>query len=114
MVAAGTTPLAFNQNDRLDFSEMFFQNDRFILRVSGDSMVDAHIKDGDFVVVQKQDSANVGQMVVAQTATGETLKYWHPEGDRIRLQPANKKMQPIYVAEATVVGVAVGVVRSTL
>ncbi|MGB7347754.1 MAG: S24 family peptidase, partial [Pirellulaceae bacterium] len=50
--------------------------------------------------------------VVAQTPTGETLKYWHPEGDRIRLQPANKNMEPIYVKEATVIGIAVGVVRS--
>ncbi len=112
MVAAGPTALAFGQNNRVDFSEMFFQDDRFILRVSGDSMIDAHITDGDYVIIQKQDTAEPGQMVVAQTPTGETLKYWHPEGDRIRLQPANKNMEPIYVKEATVIGIAVGVVRS--
>lgn len=113
MVAAGPTTLAFEQNDRVDFSEMFFKDDRFILRVSGDSMIDAHITDGDYVVIQKQDTAQPGDMVVAQTPEGEaTLKYWYPEGDRIRLQPANESMDPIYVREASVMGVAVGVVRT--
>jgi repressor LexA len=115
MVAAGPTTLAFEQNDRVDFSEMLFRDDRFILRVSGDSMIDAHITDGDYVVIQKQSSAEPGQMVVAQTADGEaTLKYWYPEPNRIRLQPANSAMDPIYVKDAQVIGVAVGVVRTGL
>jgi repressor LexA len=69
IVAAGPTTLAFEQSDRVDFSEMFFKDDRFILRVSGDSMIDAHIADGDYVVIQKQDTAEAGQMVVAQSHT---------------------------------------------
>jgi repressor LexA len=78
-------------------------------------MIDAHITDGDYVVVQKQETALPGQMVVAQTDEGEaTLKYWFPEGDRIRLQPANESMDPIYVRNASVLGVAVGVVRSAI
>ncbi|WP_146522694.1 transcriptional repressor LexA [Stieleria varia] len=114
-VAAGTTSLAFEQTSRMDFSEMFCKSDRFILQVSGDSMIDAHIKDGDFVVVEKQDTAKPGQMVVAQTPSGDsTLKFWFPEGDRIRLQPANKAMQPLYVKEAKIIGIAVGVVRNVL
>lgn len=113
MVAAGTTALAFEQSDRMDFSGMFCQNDRFILQVSGDSMLDAHIQDGDFVVIQKQDTAEPGQMVVAELPSGDsTLKFWYPEGDRIRLQPANGEMEPLYVSDAKVVGVAVGVVRN--
>ena len=113
VVAAGPTALAFEQDDRVDFSEMFFRDDRFILRVSGDSMIDAHIADGDYVVIQKQNTAETGQMVVAQTNEGEaTLKYWYPEADRIRLQPANSAMDPIYVKDAQVIGIAVGVVRS--
>jgi len=113
MVAAGPTTLAFEQNDRLDVSEMLFRDNRFILRVSGDSMIDAHITDGDYVVIQRQESAEPGQMVVAQTPEGEaTLKYWFPERDRIRLQPANSEMEPIYVSDAAVIGVAVGVVRT--
>ena len=113
MVAAGPTALAFEQNERVDFSEMLFRDDRFILQVSGDSMIDAHIADGDYVVIEKKESAETGQMVVAQTPDGEaTLKYWHPESNRIRLQPANESMEPIYVKDAKVIGVAVGVVRS--
>lgn len=115
IVAAGPTTLAFEQNERVDFSEMLFRDDRFILQVSGDSMIEAHIADGDYVVVQKKETAEPGQMVVAQTEDGEaTLKYWFPEGNRIRLQPANASMDPIYVQNATVIGVAVGVVRSGL
>ncbi len=113
MVSAGPTTLAFEQNDRVDFSELLFGDERFILRVSGDSMIDAHIADGDYVIVQRQTTADDGQMVVAQTAEGEaTLKYWFPENGRIRLQPANAEMQPIYVQDAGVIGVAVGVVRT--
>ena len=115
MVAAGPTTLDFEQNERIDFGEILFKDDRFILRVSGDSMIDAHITDGDYVVIQKQTSADPGQMVVAQTPEGEaTLKYWYPEAGRIRLQPANAAMDPIYVPDAEVVGVAVGVVRTGL
>ncbi|MEL6898213.1 MAG: transcriptional repressor LexA [Planctomycetota bacterium] len=111
-VAAGPTTLAFEQNERVDFSEMLFNEDRFILQVSGDSMIEAHIADGDYVIVQKQSSAHPGEMVVAQTKEGEaTLKYWFPEGGRVRLQPANSEMQPIYVESADILGVAVGVVR---
>ncbi|KAA1262436.1 LexA repressor [Rubripirellula obstinata] len=113
IVAAGPTTLALEQNDRVDFSEMLFKDDRFILQVSGDSMIEAHIADGDYVVIQKADNAETGQMVVAQTSDGEaTLKYWYPEGHRIRLQPANASMEPIYVQDAKVIGIAVGVVRS--
>jgi repressor LexA len=75
-------------------------------------MIDAHITDGDYVVIKPQRTAQSGQMVVAQTDDGEaTLKYWHPEANRIRLQPANSSMSPIYVKNASVLGVVVGVVR---
>ncbi|QEG43353.1 transcriptional repressor LexA [Roseimaritima ulvae] len=115
IVAAGPTTLAFEQNDRLNLSEIFAGEDRFILQVSGDSMIEAHIADGDYVVVQRTDSASPGSIVVAQTPEGEaTLKYWYPEDGRIRLQPANADMDPIYVREANVMGVAVGVIRSQM
>ena len=112
-VAAGLTNLAFEQNERIDFAEMFHKKNLFVLEVRGDSMIEAQISDGDYVVVKKQKTAAPGQMVVAQTDEGEaTLKYWHPEGGRIRLQPANSSMEPIYVTNAEVVGIVVGVVRS--
>lgn len=114
-VAAGPTTLAFEQNDRIDLGELFYKDNRFILQVSGDSMINAHIADGDYVIIERRDSAAPGQMVVAQTSEGEaTLKYWFPEGDRIRLQPANDEMDPIYVSDAKVIGIAVGVVRPNL
>jgi repressor LexA len=112
-VAAGLTTLAFEQADRVDFAQMFSKKSLFALKVKGDSMIEAQIADGDYVVIKKQKTAQPGQMVVAQTPEGEaTLKYWHPEAHRIRLQPANSSMQPIYVKEASVMGVVVGVVRN--
>ena len=112
VVAAGPTNLAFEQSDRIDFSDMFNGNEQFVLQVSGDSMIEAHISDGDYVVVKTQTNATDGEMVVAQTEGGEaTLKYWHPEKNRIRLQPANSSMDPIYVSNASVLGVVVGVIR---
>lgn len=111
-VAAGLTNLAFEQKDRIDFADFFTKKSLFVLEVRGDSMIDAQIADGDYVVIKRQKSASPGQIVVAQTDEGEaTLKYWYPEANRIRLQPANKTMSPIYVENAHVMGVLVGVVR---
>lgn len=113
LVAAGTSALAFEETEQVDFSSMFSKNDRFLLQVSGDSMVNANIQDGDFVVVQKQSTAEEGQMVVAELPSGDsTLKFWFPEAGRVRLQPANDQMDPIFVSDAKIVGVAVGVVRN--
>ncbi|MDX1946286.1 MAG: transcriptional repressor LexA [Pirellulaceae bacterium] len=112
-VAAGLTTLAWEQTERVDFGEMFSKKNLFVLKVSGESMIEAHVSDGDYVVCKKQKTAQPGQMVVAQTPDGEaTLKFWHPEAHRVRLQPANSSMAPIYVKEASVVGVVVGVVRN--
>lgn len=113
-VAAGLMHEAIEQNERIDFGSMFARKNQFVLEVSGDSMIEAHIADGDYVVVTKQRTAQPGQMVVAQTEDGEaTLKYWFPEKSkkRIRLQPANARMKPIYVKDAKVLGVVAGVVR---
>lgn len=111
-VAAGLTNLAFEQNERIDFGELFTKKNLFVLEVRGDSMIEAQIADGDYVVIKKQKTAQPGEIVVAQTEEGEaTLKYWYPEANRIRLQPANSTMEPIYVTNAHVLGVLVGVVR---
>jgi repressor LexA len=112
-VAAGPTTLSFEQTERINFAEMFYKSDRFVLEVSGDSMIDAHIADGDYVVIEKRDEASTGEMVIAETSEGEvTLKYWYPEPGRVRLEPANQHMGPIFVKDAKVRGVVVGVVRN--
>ena len=113
-VAAGTLRTADEQRERIDFESLFNRDNHFVLKVMGDSMVDAQIADGDWVVIQKKQTAHAGDIVVAQTEDGEaTLKHWFPERDRIRLQPANASMKPIYVRNAKVLGVLVGVVRKT-
>jgi len=77
-------------------------------------MIDAQIADGDWVVIRKSETARSGEIVVAQTDDGQaTLKQYFPERDRVRLQPANSSMKPIYVRRATILGVLVGVVRKT-
>jgi repressor LexA len=111
-VAAGVMHEAIEQTERVDFDAMFNRKNMFVLEVSGDSMIDAQISDGDYVVIHKQRVAQPGQIVVAQTEDGEaTLKRWFPEANRIRLEPANASMKPIYVKDARVLGVLVGVVR---
>jgi repressor LexA len=79
--------------------------------VNGDSMIDDHITDGD-CVVNREKPPHKGQIVVPVTDENEaTLKRWFPERGRIRLQPANSTMKPIYVKDARVLGVVVGVIR---
>jgi repressor LexA len=113
-IAAGMLHEAIEQNERVDFGQMFSSDDMFVLEVSGDSMIEDQITDGDYVVCRKQDTAEKGQIVVALTDDNEaTLKRWYPEPsrNRIRLEPANSTMEPIYVQNARVLGVVTGVVR---
>lgn len=114
-VAAGGLMEAVEQSERLDFGEMWNHKGNFVLEVEGDSMIEAHIVPGDYVVVRRRRTASAGDMVVARTSDGEaTLKYWYPEKNRIRLQPANKRLKPIYTRDAKVVGIVVGVVRRSV
>jgi repressor LexA len=111
-VAAGVLHEAIEQKERIDLGEFFRGKGMYALEVSGDSMIEAQIADGDYVIIKKQKTAQPGQIVVAITDEGETtLKYWHPEKKRVRLQPANSTMEPIYCNNAQVEGVLVGVVR---
>jgi repressor LexA len=83
----------------------------YILRVRGDSMKDVGILDGDFVVVQRQDTASNGEIVVALVGEEATVKRYFREDDHIRLQPENDSMEPIRTREAVVLGRVVGVFR---
>ncbi len=86
--------------------------DSYVLRVRGKSMIDDLIDDGDFVIVQPQATARDGDIVVALLEdNGVTLKRYYREADRIRLQPANAEMEPIYATEVQIQGKVVGVIR---
>ncbi len=114
-IAAGLLHEAIEQSERFDFDEMFHpkkKDDLVVLRVHGDSMIEAQIAEGDFVVVRRQKTARDGQIVVAETEEGEaTLTRFYLQKNRIRLEPANSTMQPIYVKNARILGIVVGVVR---
>lgn len=112
-IAAGSLTEAIEQADRFEFEDFFPQKkSQYALRVKGDSMIEAAIADGDIVIVRKTKTAHKGDIVVAITDEGDaTLKYWYPEKNRIRLQPANSEMAPIYCRNVEVLGVVTGVVR---
>lgn len=84
----------------------------FVLRVKGESMVQAGIFDGDFVVVKEQPDAVNGQIVVALIDDEATVKTFYREPDRIRLQPENPTMAPIYVTDPKILGRVIALVRS--
>ena len=111
-VSAGMMEEAIEQTERIDFGEFWNTSGSYVLEVEGDSMIEAHIAPGDYLVVKRRRTASAGDIVIARTSEGDaTVKYWFPEKNRIRLQPANKKLKPIYTKDAKVIGVVTGVVR---
>lgn len=112
-IAAGNLTEAIEEAERFEFEDWFpTKKNQFALRVKGDSMIEAQIADGDLVICRKTRTAHKGDIVVALTDEGEaTLKYWFPEANRVRLQPANSSMKPIYCRDVQVLGVVTGVVR---
>jgi repressor LexA len=118
-IAAGA-PLLAEQNveEYVDLPERLVGGAAdFILRVKGDSMIDAGILDGDLVVVRKADTAVNGDIVVALTGEDEaadeaTVKRYFREGGRIRLQPENAALEPIYAKHVQILGKVVGVFRT--
>jgi repressor LexA len=86
--------------------------DAYVLKVRGDSMIDAHITDGDFVVIRPQQTAHDGDIVVAQVEENAvTLKRYFREKNRIRLQPANASYEPMFYDDVRIQGKLVGVIR---
>jgi repressor LexA len=113
-VAAGEPMLAEeNVEEYLELPSVIGGEDGdFILRVKGDSMKDAGILEGDYVVVRSEDSASDGEIVVALVEDEATVKRFFRENGRVRLQPENKAYKPIRTADAKVLGIVVGVFRS--
>jgi repressor LexA len=83
----------------------------FILRVRGDSMIDAGILDGDHIVVRQQTAASNGDIVVAMIEDEATVKRFYREADRVRLQPENATMEPIYATDVQILGKVVALFR---
>ena len=113
-IAAGQPIEAYEDGaESLDVPRsMQARDDSYVLRVRGKSMIDALIDDGDYVVVQPQATARDGDIVVALLEdNGVTLKRFFREKDRIRLQPANAEMEPIFATEVQIQGKVVGVIR---
>jgi repressor LexA len=120
-IAAGQPIEAVYDNEVIDIAALFpRERDLYVLEVTGDSMIEDQIRNGDYVVVERRSTARNGEIVVAVLpsltgGSGEaTLKRFFREGSRIRLQPANPAMLPIYVdtpSDLEIRGVVVGVVR---
>jgi len=112
-IAAGSPLEAVEIPETLDLDENFAAGeDLFALRVKGDSMVEEGILDGDYVIIQKREAAQNGDTVVALLDDGTaTLKKFYREKNRIRLQPANEKLKPLYVKTVAIQGVVRGVFR---
>ncbi|MGB3717042.1 MAG: transcriptional repressor LexA [Candidatus Promineifilaceae bacterium] len=111
----------YDEEDAVELSRSMLDvrntEDLFALRVSGDSMIDAMVNDGDIVVMRQQETARDGDMVAIWLTPSDTttLKHIYYEGSRVRLQPANPTMDPIYVdpSEVRVQGKVMMVVRNT-
>lgn len=118
-VAAGQPILAVEDaTDTVKVDRMLLGNHRevFGLRIVGESMIDDGIFNGDYVFVKKTSTAGTGDIVVAMIEGEATVKRYYPEGDRIRFQPANQNMAPIYVRRVDfksvdIIGIVVGIYR---
>jgi repressor LexA len=113
-VAAGAPALAEqNIEDSLVLpTQIVGDTGSFLLTVRGESMIDAGIFDGDYVVVKEQPTANNGEIVVALIDDEATVKTFYREPDRIRLQPENRSMEPIYARDVTILGKVIALLRT--
>ena len=114
-IAAGRPVEAPQQAETISLADIAGRKDVFVLEVRGDSMIDEHIMDGDFILVEKTETVSDGAMAVALVGGAEsTLKRIYREaGGRVRLQPSNAKMAPIHVpaSDVQVQGRVLGVLR---
>jgi repressor LexA len=102
-IAAGRPVEAVENRETISLDDILGDKSVYALEVRGESMRDEHIVDGDIVLVEQTQTARQGEIVVALVdGTEATLKRYYIEGDRVRLQPSNAEMQPIYVPAANV------------
>ncbi|MGN6368206.1 MAG: transcriptional repressor LexA [Phycisphaerae bacterium] len=114
-IAAGHPIEAVENRETLELENLFnTRHGTYVLRVKGNSMIEDHIADGDYVIIERRETARDGETVVALLEDGQaTLKRFYKERGRIRLQPANAAMSPIYVdKDVKIQGVLIGVLRT--
>ena len=115
-IAAGE-PLLAQENilDRVTLDPNFIKGEgNFMLEVQGESMIEAHICPGDYILVKPQENARTGQIVVAMIDDEATVKRLERKGDKVRLLPENKTMEPIeipYSRQLQIIGIVVGLIR---
>ena len=113
-IAAGKPIEALDQLEAVDLLPDAGDKDIFVLRVKGNSMIEDHIQNGDYVIVERRNVAENGETVVALIDNDRvTLKRFYREGERIRLQPSHPNMKPIFVREGdfAIQGVVISVLR---
>ncbi len=111
-IAAGQPLEAIENAEEFGIEEWQRGDDTFVPRVTGDSMIEEHIADGDYFVIKSQDNCRDGQIAaVLDDDGGATLKRVYREKARVRLEPANSSMQPIYRDNVKIIGLLTGVVR---
>jgi len=115
-IAAGSPIEAIETREEIDLEQLFAsRNGVYVLKIRGESMIEDHLCDGDYVIIERRTHAKNGEQVVALLDTGEaTLKRYYKEGSRVRLQPANSSMEPriIEADRCRIQGVVIGVLRS--
>jgi len=110
----GTSPTSLNMQSTevIDLGRLLAGGSKFVVQVSGDSLVDRGIHDGDHVVIRQETAPREGQLALVQLAPERILlRYWHPNGDNIRLKAAHRDVPDVVVEQAAVIGIAAAVVR---
>ncbi|MCS6864112.1 MAG: transcriptional repressor LexA [Gemmataceae bacterium] len=115
VVAAGKAIETTEDDERLELRDLFSGDDLFVVKVRGNSMIDGHIADGDYVVIRKKETCENGEKVVAMVDKAMTLKKYYKKKNEIQLQPMNSTMEPIVVdpsrEDVRILGVLAGVIR---
>jgi repressor LexA len=115
VIAAGRAIETAEDDERLELRDLFGNDDLFVVKVRGSSMIDGHIADGDYVVIRKCETCENGSKVVAMVEKAMTLKKYYKRKNEIRLEPMNSSMEPIVVdpsrEDVRILGVLTGVIR---
>ena len=110
-IAAGSLTEAIEDQEFLDLGDLYNSDTHRGLQVKGNSMVEAHILDGDIAVIRLQETCNDGEIVAAEVDGEATLKRFFRRKDHVLLKPENKQMKPIRARDVTIRGVMVGLIR---